>query len=360
MVLTLPVFWIVHLVGVLYSDNMSYWGLDIEVKLSFFVAPILLLLLYKPLRKYWSYLLIAFFLGVFAKSIYLLDKAYQCLELTSNQRNCFESSVFAGDYHTTYIATLFLLAILFLWVLFLKIFRNWLMLTVAIICSAYFSYFIYQFYAIGPWVSMIILALFSIFYFIPVKKWWVYPLAIGALAFGLNFMVKSMDLTASGYNAVQKEFASFNQNPEKYLEKNKNDTQSIKARILLWYVSSAIIKKHPIGVGNGDTKDVLIAKYKQLGMTNYAEKKLNPHNQFLQTTIALGWLSGIYLLFIGIYAIYTGFKERHFLMLGVAVVFFSGMAFESMLENQAGVIPFAIFFSFIFVIKDSLNFNSST
>ena len=91
---------------------------------------------------------------------------------------------------------------------------------------------------------------------------------------------------------------------------NSKTTESSASRILIWKSSLELIMNKPIiGYGSGDVKDLLIYKYLQNGYFGIAEKKLNAHNQFLQTQLASGIFGLLMLLFIFIQFLINSLKN---------------------------------------------------
>jgi O-antigen ligase len=115
-------------------------------------------------------------------------------------------------------------------------------------------------------------------------------------------------------------------------------------RILIWESSLELIQEQSIfGVGTGDVKDALLKKYEENGIVNALNRKLNAHNQYLQTAITLG-LPGIIILLSGlVFAFILAVRRQNLLLLLFSVVVSFNFLVESMLERQAGV----VFYSFL-------------
>ena len=78
-------------------------------------------------------------------------------------------------------------------------------------------------------------------------------------------------------------------------------------------------------------------------MTGALAKKLNAHNQYLQTFIGTGILGFVLLLIMTLFLIiYSFFKKNYILMLFSILISFNFMV-ESMLQSQAGFIFFTFF-----------------
>lgn len=131
-------------------------------------------------------------------------------------------------------------------------------------------------------------------------------------------------------------------------EKITTGTEGNGSRILVWKAAIDIIKANIVtGVGTGDAKDAMLETYKQKGMISEYEHKLNSHNQYFNTFIALGILGFLSLLCSLLIPLYYSFKEQNILFMAFIGLAGVNFLFESMLERQAGVIYFAYFYSLL-------------
>ncbi|MEA3480310.1 MAG: O-antigen ligase family protein [Bacteroidota bacterium] len=134
---------------------------------------------------------------------------------------------------------------------------------------------------------------------------------------------------------------------------DKNSTEGSVLRMLIWRSSSGIIKEHFLtGVGTGDVEDALIQKYEEKDIAMAVEQKLNAHNQYLQTWLAIGLpglLTLLLMLFLPAWQAFRRYNLVYFLFLFIIAFNF---IFESMLETQSGVVFYAFFNVFLFVTKD--------
>ena len=142
-------------------------------------------------------------------------------------------------------------------------------------------------------------------------------------------------------------------------EENKKITTSTDgtgSRILVWKAAAEIIKDNLwIGAGTGDAKDKMLEKYLEKGMISEYENKLNSHNQFLNTFIALGIFGFVVLLLCFIVPFYFSLKEKTFLFAAFIIITGINFSVESMLETQAGVIFYAFFYSLLCFNLSNLN-----
>jgi O-antigen ligase len=130
---------------------------------------------------------------------------------------------------------------------------------------------------------------------------------------------------------------------------DKTSSESNAVRILVWRAASQAFAESGLwGYGTGDVKDELFSRYEQNGYSGALEHKLNAHNQFLQTGIALGWIGFLLLLLTIILPLLTCWKQKNFLFVGFIVMIGINLLTESMLEAEAGVIFIAFFQSLLF------------
>ncbi|MFN3916364.1 MAG: O-antigen ligase family protein [Flavobacteriales bacterium] len=139
-------------------------------------------------------------------------------------------------------------------------------------------------------------------------------------------------------------------------EKHASTTESSPVRRMIWIESVKIIKNNPMGVGVGDTKEVLKQSFLNRNMTGAIEKELNCHNQYLQTTVSSGYLGLIALIVYLIFPLSATFKrnfEPTLLFLSTLVII--NLFFESMFEVQAGVVYIGFFIGLLVVNKVNSN-----
>jgi len=120
-----------------------------------------------------------------------------------------------------------------------------------------------------------------------------------------------------------------------------DNSTSEKARLLSWDASIRLIKEAPIlGYGIGDANDVLIQKYKELGYVYNYENNYNAHNQFFQTMLQTGVL-GLSVLLSIFMSLATRMK-RSSNEFSVFLILLISLIFESMLVRFNGIVFFSI------------------
>lgn len=124
---------------------------------------------------------------------------------------------------------------------------------------------------------------------------------------------------------------------------DKTSSESSTVRVLIWEQALDLIKENPLaGVGTGDIKDALMKRYEATGLIGAFDHRLNAHNQFLQTGIALG-IPGLFTLVYMLLIPAIRKKNTIFTLFCISTLL--NFMVESMLEIQAGVIFYAFFYT---------------
>ena len=113
---------------------------------------------------------------------------------------------------------------------------------------------------------------------------------------------------------------------------------SSSGRLAVWRSSLELIAAHPMGVGTGDVEQELNALYRRDGVDYALDRRLNPHNQWLQAGVAFGW-PGILVWSALLFAGFALARRRRDATLAAFVLIVGLHAcFESILEAQRGVV----------------------
>ncbi|MEO8085927.1 MAG: O-antigen ligase family protein [Bacteroidota bacterium] len=128
---------------------------------------------------------------------------------------------------------------------------------------------------------------------------------------------------------------------------NNNVSTGPGVRIYLWRNALELIKENVMwGVGVGDVKDELMRVYAKNNYQNGIDNRLNPHNQYLQTMIALG-LPGLFaLLLLMVIPLWKSLRKRDWICFLFMMIISMNCMTESILERQSGI----IFFTFFYVL----------
>ena len=343
-----------YLVGIIYSQDINYARNDILLKLSFLIFPIVL---FETLHFSWNqnkYILVAFIIGCFIACLVCLVHSYTIFLQTPDPQFFFYSKlsyIHHPGYFAMYLnfANAFLIFITFLSPI--KPSKNLRILLTFLIL--FFTVFITFLNSKTGVIGSFLVFLFSIVsYYLQSKNI--------LILIGYSFGIVLFFLAVQNY--ISKPLYPRFDIPQKMIQRevtnkvksnlviDKQTTESTNIRILIWKTSIEIIKENFLfGVGTGDVKDILLEKYKEKGMTGAYEEKLNAHNQYFQTFIALG-LPGIMILLSSfIFPFILAFKKKNFLYVVFLFIVFLNFLTESMLETIAGVLFYAFFNSFLMI-----------
>lgn len=345
----LYVFWsffFLHVIGYFFSDNKTEAIWNIEIKLTFFILPFLFFATtFNQIEKQkikWAFVLGCLLLLVFciARALY-----YYFIE----QTNYFYYSDFTYFLHPSYFAMYLTMAILIVMVDTTNVVslpfkevseRGGMFIPFIKIGTVLFI-------LIGVFLASSKMGVISAVLLLPITFGFVLfnkgykKMIVAFLAIIITVMGLSYKLFPMPYARVKQAFSVSTSTQQI----DKTSAESTAVRILIWKEAIAIIKQYPLfGVTPGSTNDVLFDAYKKEGLTGALSKKLNAHNQFLQTFIGTGIIGFVLLLSLTFGLAIWAIIKRHYLALLFSILIILNFLVESMLQSQAGFI-FFLFFS---------------
>lgn len=132
------------------------------------------------------------------------------------------------------------------------------------------------------------------------------------------------------------------------LNEKQASADSFGVRLLVWKSSLQLIAAHPFfGVGSGFEREELAKVYDQEGVTKAKERYYNTHNQFLQTSLAHGLVGFLLVVLVFVLPLFRLRGESLFVFALFVALCFVSFFTESMLERQAGVFFFALFYTLV-------------
>lgn len=152
------------------------------------------------------------------------------------------------------------------------------------------------------------------------------------------WMVFILTLVLSAWGTSKARFAEMATAAEVMAEEAAPVKSSSAGRVAVWKASWEILKEHPFGVGTGDVVPELMLRYERDGVNYAAERKLNPHNQWLQAGVAFGWLGILVLTWAYASVLRWALRERNGLAMLCLILVLLHSAVESVLEVQRGVV----------------------
>ncbi|MCK9204765.1 MAG: O-antigen ligase family protein [Bacteroidales bacterium] len=339
-------FYLLYLVGMLYSTDYSYGWFDLEVKLSLLIFPIIFatsdLSVYNESRI--RLILGSFIGGCITGSLILLGHTW-LFNARWGVPDTYYYSNLSWYFHTSYLAMYFTFGVgIMLYYLsvdpFKQSFPKILLLSLLIL---YLEIFIFLF---SSKAGLIMLALTQVLFVILLlyKK-------IGLTKVTYIFLI--MATVFIGFSRIFpfafKRIAKADTmvTSSQNIQSNPND--GTIARMEIWKISAGLIRQNFFfGVGTGDVKDVLMEAYRDHQLYPVYKKKLNAHNQYIQTFITIGVVGFSLLVATLFIPAIRSLRRGEYLYFIFVLIFAGNILFESMFETQAGVIFYAFFNAFAF------------
>lgn len=122
------------------------------------------------------------------------------------------------------------------------------------------------------------------------------------------------------------------------------EQSSSSGRLTVWECSVQCIRTSPWGAGTGDIKHALMECYEQKHAGTAILHKLNSHSQILQSGVALGWPGLLLVCGLMLIPLAIAILRKDVFLSIFSLLFILNGAIESVLEVQAGVVFFILFF----------------
>ncbi len=351
--LSFGLFYVLYLAGLIYTTNFEYGLFDLQVKFSILIFPMLFATAVEESfsNSQRRQLLIVFISGCLAGSLLFMGKAV--VETVYNHaENAFFYGSLSWYFHSSYLSMYYNFAIAailgHLITLDWKRKIPWRILEAALIL-----WFIILVFLLSSKAGILTLGgilLFCTGLLILKRKNLLGGIII--LAVGIGIFYTAYRLLPGTYQrmeiagkVIRSDAGNLNQSPESTAE-----------RLAIWKASTEIIQDYwLLGVGTGDVKDALYAKYAEKSMVSALNKKLNAHCQYLQTFIALGIAGFLFLVLMLVIPGILAIRRKDNLYLVFLGIFAFNILVESMFETQAGVVFYAFFNAFLFISMSTTN-----
>ena len=333
-------FFLLHVVGYFFSENKIESSSAIEIKLCFLAFPILFF------GSHYSHthvkkIVISFVSGCMLVSFLCIFRA--CCLYFFEDTNAFFYSDFSYFIHPSYMAMYLVFALLIV----MLFYKNWL-------AHLHLLNIKLGFMAVVFLVTIFLcsskLGLLSAFILLPTTfSVLLYNKGYKKIIIGL--VLALLGLATASYKLFPTPFKRFQTaiNVTKSSQTiDKTDAESTAVRILIWKESIKLIKnKFWFGTTAGDVNDKLIESYEKEGLTGALTKKLNAHNQFLQTFIGTGFIGFVLLILMTVFLIVYSFIKKNYIFMLFSILISLNFMVESMLQTQAGFTFFTFFLCLI-------------
>lgn len=340
--------YVLYLVGMLYSKNLNYGLFDLQIKLSLILFPLIFATVDRdfPFRRLIINVFKAFIAGCMTGTLVLFLFPVTLYFYTGSRNpSVFFYTTFSKFIHVTYLSMYLNLAISVL-VYYLIRKKHFLTNKIRILLTIpaiYFSFVIFLLSSKAGIFSLLFLSLIIILYLLVINK---------QVWKGLFFLLLVMVIFYTGFRFLPVTAERFEKTESVLSQQEPSSPENMESnseRLDVWKADIELIRKHPVfGVGTGDVKDALLSEYQKENKLYVFNMRLNAHNQFLQTYIALGIFGALSLIFMLVLPGWLAIRRIHFIYFSFLAVFTFNLLFESMLEVQAGVIYYAFFNSLLF------------
>lgn len=350
--------YVIYLIGIFFAHELSNGLKYAEYKLALLVLPLLLSI--KPkfeVKLQWP--VMGLIIGTLVVIGIGIVSSCNCYDKHAWLLHCFSSSYISPVHHPSYFSGFLLFATAAAWIGYSKSWKGFSIYTVVgYSIITFFFYFLCLSLAGMLFLGMVLTGL--VVYYI-YKKWgkWI-ALSITVLGPVLLFLVLSKLPGIKDDVAVTKKgLSEYLSSPQEFLNKRVADEAipGNQKRLVMWTVTTELILEHPFGVGTGNVDEYLHAKLAAYGFNQLVADDLNPHNQYLQTTLEIGVLGLFVLLALISSCIYIAIKYRYFLLLLLISGLAFNMLFESMLQRQSGVVFYSFWIPLLIMVifNDSMN-----
>jgi len=351
--LCLAAFFLLHIIGQLWTEHLDEGWKDIGRKLNLLILPLLILVLSLDERAIIR-VLKAFILGVFFSVILNMGQS------TLDYMDRHESIVFMGEYaihylHLGYYAIylLFSMSIILDFLLSGSLGRkSWNKGLYIFIGLSSIPILVFSGSKMGFLTLIALIGLMLIFLLRgrSLKRVILLPMLVIGMLIGavlgtehLSYRLHTMYETTFNSPIVP------------------DDTESTMARRMTWNASSDLWSENAmLGVGTGDVQAELMAEYEEKGFNGPYSKSLDPHSQYLQSAAALGILGFMFLLFSMLIPFIISARKGYFTQSAFFLVMLLACLTESVLERQAGIQFYAFFAPILLIWMDQRDKNNAT
>ncbi|MBI3502698.1 MAG: O-antigen ligase family protein [Bacteroidetes bacterium] len=346
-------FYLLHVIGMIYTENISEGLFDLEVKFSLLLFPILILSDKENFQKNHRIIFFAFVLGniVAALSCFIFN-IYWSLRYNVDY---FYYSNFTLFLHPSYASMYAIFSIcIIIYFRFYKVksesYKNFLQKSFSkkwfsvIFILVLLAYVFNLGSRTGIAAVIIVTGTIISYYFILYKRVILFFVFATVIFCGTIYTLNKFPRFAPVIEFLKTPLDSV----------NVSSRENVVVRYFIIKESLELIRGNFLfGIGTGDIKQELIKKYQEKKNTLAIEENLNPHNQFIETFATLGILGEVSLLMMIFIPFYSSTYGKNIFTISFILLIIINFLFESMLNTQAGVVFFAFFNSLLSNTKNN-------
>ena len=335
-------YYIILLLGMLWTENDSFGLSKLENKLSFLLIPILLAISHFSIsrKQFMNVLLFSLLLSLLINYGLALHTSFTLAK--SSVYDTLISANFSQLMHRSYYCNYLIIGCI---VILDRMFKK----------EAIGLYLIlFSLFSIGVFQTLAKSGILTYFLLIPAFLFWqlLKTKQYRSILICLSGFVISIALLAKIDNPIKTRFQLIPAALKNFESKNNPSIESNTSRLLMWSTSIDVFKEFPFaGVGTGDYDDVLTKKNESYGNSGVAMHRYNSHNQFLNTMVQLGLLGLVVLIMLFLNGFKMAYQQKNIIGLFTLSCFFLNFLFESFIESQAGIILFCLLPLTLFHLK---------
>lgn len=335
---------VIHLIGILYSDNTQKAISGVIARLSFILLPpIILSELISKKKLYKLLLLLKYYLLFFAIFLIIIQTFFIQYSLWKLTYKALRS---VTGIHHMYFSQFYILVLLFV---LHQLNERKIRIGLAIFEIAMTLFFIW---ILGAAPSMFFSLLFVLIATFIHNKSWFYRFLIFILLIGSIFSMRNTIIFENKINKVTQIEFNINKNIKKYQQDLSafGTSNTLEMRLVKWHVALKIFRTNFwTGVGSGDYQDSLNKGYVKIKFANAIKYKYNTHNQYLEEGLKFGIWGVLLLLYFFANPLFLAYKERNWMLFAIVVYIVSIAVIESLFVRLHGVVFFSVVIPLLYV-----------
>jgi O-antigen ligase len=335
--------YIVMVISLLYSNNLSYGLKALETMSSLLVFPFIFSMLptnhISEMASKKRNLMLIYVISITALNIifFLYHFGHYKSTIITHYITVTRTAQGVYNIHPIYMSMHIGVAIIFSFFLFKKASKKkekYILILMNIILITFLLIILKK----GPIIGLVIAFTFFVILQKNSKLWAVYLFIIGVST--------SAVITSPILNKKFSELLSI-----QTLDTGDKTSSNIRYTIFKKHALNLIKDSPVIGYGIGDYKDELLKSYNKTSPFLFSNK-YNTHNQYLSFLVSVGFIGfSLFVVFV-LHNIFKAFKFKNQELLLILVFYCFVMTTENILEREDGVIFFSFFTCFFRLIKD--------
>ena len=167
-----------------------------------------------------------------------------------------------------------------------------------------------------------------------------------------TFLLSQNDFIKGEFDNTRHALSHYIESPTKFIAQKNESQNGDEVRLIMWTATLLEIKDHPFGVGPTQIGQHLsqrlnaLKQPKMAELNNHGEVHYNPHNQYLQMALEIGWLPLCIFFLMLIKFIIMGMNNNKKSITAIALLLGFHCLFESILQRQSGIVTFTFFITF--------------